>query len=152
MGHPIERTALFLVYHGRIQASLDRAARAWNTHQMRTEHQKTPLVMWHLSRTEAIRLGYWHSDPGDDFETASDPLYGVQGEGPLPHDPTPDFQPDAEDEIAQGIRINDDARLEKARELLPGIDFDRVDGNHGMNVYQEVVRGLLALQEEWDSE
>lgn len=139
----IEKTALFIVFQPRIQATLDAAAAAWNVHQMRTTGHKSPQVIWHLSRTEALRKGYWHEDPGDDLFTASDPLYGVDGQGPLPSDAV------MEEELVEGIRIHDDARLKQARILLAGVDLERDDGNRGMDVYQEVVRRLEELWDQW---
>lgn len=140
---PIQKIALFLVYQPRIQAMLDAAAAAWNSHQLRTEGHNSPQVLWHLSRSEGMRQGYWNEDPGDDILTASDPLYGVDGEGPLPPNPT------AEEEIEAGIREHDDTLLDQIRESLPDLDFEREDGNRGMNVYQQTVR---ALQESLDAE
>lgn len=144
MRNLVEKTALFLVYQPRIQATLDAAASAWNSHQLRSEAHNSPQVLWHLSKTEAEHQGYWNTDPGDDIVTATDPLYGVDGEGPLPPDAML-----AEEEMDAGLRVHDDARLQKARELLPDINFGREDGNRGMNVYQQVVRALQEVLDEW---
>ncbi|KAF7311732.1 Integrase catalytic domain-containing protein [Mycena indigotica] len=80
MDNAIERVCLFLVYQPRIQAALDRARDSWNHHKLRTEREKTPTAIFELSRQNAIRLGYWTGDPGDDIADVS-PDYGVDGEG-----------------------------------------------------------------------
>lgn len=152
MHDEIERTALFLVYQKRIQTRLDAFAAAWNVHGLRSEQNRSPQVIFHLSRAEGQRLGWWTNakDCGDDIETVMDPLYGVGGEGPLPEDFLSDLT--TEEEMDEGLRVHDDERLKKAHDLLPEIDFNREDGNHGMDVYQEVVAGLHAVQDEWDYE
>lgn len=148
MDNEIDRTALFLVFQPRIQKTLDAFAAAWNVHKLRTEQNRSPQVIFHLSRAEGQRLGWWTNakDCGDDLDTASDPFYGVEGAGPLPEDYT------VEEEMDEGIRVHDDARLAQACELLSGIDFYRDDSNRGMDVYQEVVAGLHAVQDEWELE
>lgn len=138
MDNPIHRIALFLVYYDRIQASLNRAAAAWNKHGMRTEKGKSPQIMWHLSRCEATRLGYWE-DPGDGIDIASDFYYGVDGQGPIPS------AEELEDEMDSGVRMHDDAVLAKARSLLGDIDLNRNDRNRGMDVYLEVAERLTAI-------
>lgn len=145
MDNDIDKTALFLVYSRRIQSRLDAFLLAWNRHGLRTEQNRSPHVIFHLSRSEGQRLGWWtDADYGDTIEDASDPLYGVDGVGPVPEILT------AEEEIGEGIRVHDDERLKKAQILLPGIDFEREDGNRGMDVYQEVVTALYAVQADWD--
>ncbi|KAK6993144.1 hypothetical protein R3P38DRAFT_3425961 [Favolaschia claudopus] len=84
MENPVHSACLFLVFKRRIQAALDRARDAWNHHRMRTQHDKTPIAIYELSRTAAITRGYWTGDPGDDMDAASDPLYGFDGDAPLP--------------------------------------------------------------------
>ncbi|KAK6993145.1 hypothetical protein R3P38DRAFT_2800892 [Favolaschia claudopus] len=84
MENPVHSACLFLVFKRRIQAALDRARDAWNHHRMRTQHDKTPIAIYELSRTAAIIRGYWTGDPGDDMDAASDPLYGFDGDAPLP--------------------------------------------------------------------
>jgi len=64
--------------------SLDRTRDAWNHHKLRTMRNKTPIAIFELSRQAAITRGYWTGDPGDDHQTASDPMYGFDGEAPLP--------------------------------------------------------------------
>ena len=43
-------------------------------------HNKTPIAIFELSRQAAITRSYWTGDPGDDYPTASDPMYGFDGE------------------------------------------------------------------------
>ncbi|KAJ7586790.1 hypothetical protein C8J56DRAFT_787630, partial [Mycena floridula] len=74
---------LYIVFHPRIQASLDQTLTSWNLHKMSTEHSKTPESIYALSRTKAINRGYWSGDPGDDIETASCLNYGRDSENKL---------------------------------------------------------------------
>lgn len=140
MEDAIHRTALFLVYQPQVQAALHRATNAWNVHHIRTEQANSPQVLWHLSRSKALRLGYWE-DPGDAVALASDPYYGVDGQGPMP---PPD---DVEGEMDEGVRVHDDAHLEAAARLIAarGIDLGRNDGNRSMDVYREVVDALYFM-------
>ncbi|KAK7015753.1 Integrase catalytic domain-containing protein [Favolaschia claudopus] len=145
MENPIHSTCLFLVFQRRIQAALDRARDAWNHHRMRTQHDKTPIAIYELSRTAAITRGYWTGDPGDDLNIASDPLYGFDGDATLPP-ANPDEpverteQPTGtEAERAGGILVNGDEDLTAAAELLGDFDCDRDDGNWGIEVYCEAV-------------
>ncbi|KAK7059525.1 Integrase catalytic domain-containing protein [Favolaschia claudopus] len=64
MENPIHSTCLFLVFQRRIQAALDRARDAWNHHRMRTQHDKTPIAIYELSRTAAITQDGTASAPG----------------------------------------------------------------------------------------
>lgn len=140
----IEKTALFLVYQPRIQASLSEAADAWNSHGLRTEGYRSPTRLYGLSRLLAKRLGYWDKDPGDSLEVASDPLYGIEEADLGPTYATP------EEEMAAGVRIHDEARLNEARELLQelDIDLDREDERWGVGVYLEVVAALRRLADD----
>ncbi|KAK6988935.1 hypothetical protein R3P38DRAFT_3391743 [Favolaschia claudopus] len=83
-------------------------------------------------------------DPGDDL-IASDPLYGFDGDAPLPP-ANPDEpvelteQPTGtEAERAGGILVNGDEDLTAAAELLGDFACDRDDGNWGIEVYCEAV-------------
>lgn len=58
MEDSVQRLCLFLVFHPRIQASLNRTRDAWNFHKVRTAKNKTPVALWNLSRMEAISRGY----------------------------------------------------------------------------------------------
>ncbi|KAJ7725804.1 hypothetical protein B0H16DRAFT_1332570 [Mycena metata] len=147
MENPIHSVCLFLVFHRRIQAALDRAREAWNHHRMRTQHDKTPVAMYELSRAAAITRGYWTGDPGDDNDVASDPLYGYDGEAPLPPAAAIVNEPlerteqpvGTGPEREGGILVNDDEELGRAKELLGEFDCDRDDGNWGIEVYVEAV-------------
>ncbi|KAJ7149994.1 hypothetical protein C8R46DRAFT_836031, partial [Mycena filopes] len=147
MENPIHSVCLFLVFHRRIQAALDRARDAWNHHRMRTQRDKTPVAIYELSRTAAITRGYWTGDPGDDATIASDPLYGYDGEAPQPPAGTTANEPlerteqpvGASVERESGILVNDDEDLLAAKELLGAFDCDRDDGNWGIEVYCEAV-------------
>ncbi|KAK7690570.1 hypothetical protein QCA50_005668 [Cerrena zonata] len=76
MENTIHRVCLFIVYQPRIQASLERTTNAWNNHRIRTAQNKTPIAIYELSKTKAIRLGYWNSDPDDDITDVAESLYG----------------------------------------------------------------------------
>ncbi|KAJ7117263.1 hypothetical protein C8R43DRAFT_1091216 [Mycena crocata] len=154
MKNSIHSSCLFLVFQPRIQASLDRSRDGWNHHMIRTERNKTPVALYELSRETAINRGYWTGDPGDDGETvANDPLYGYDGEAPLPpagelaEDPTaPEMEPTGIDaQRDAGICLNDDDELAAIRELLPHFDFDEDDGNWGIDVYCRAVVLLSAI-------
>lgn len=148
MENPIHSTCLFLVFHKRIQAALDRARDAWNHHRMRTQRDKTPIAIYELSRTAAMTRGYWTGDPGDDVQhVGSDPLYGYDGEAPLP--PAGSSGEDPLDRREQplgtaaerdaGILVNGDDELMEARQLLGDFDCDAEDGNWGIEIYCEAV-------------
>jgi hypothetical protein len=147
MENEIHRSCLFLVFQPRIQASLNRTRDAWNHHKVRTARNKTPIAMFELSREAAIRRGYWTGDMGDDLATATNPLYGYDGEAPLPpvadHHGEPDAVSQEPDGIAAereaGICINDDDDLQDVRELMPDFDFDSDDENWGIDVYCQAV-------------
>ena len=148
------RICLFLVFHKRIQASLDRTRLAWNNHKMRTERNRTPLAMYQLSREVAINRGYWTGDPGDPAGAVDD-LYGMDDSAPAPpaaelRDDTsaPREEPEQGNEDAQrgaGIMLNSDDELTDAEAQLGGFDFDRDDGNWGMEVYIEAVTLYYSL-------
>ncbi|KAJ7183595.1 hypothetical protein C8R46DRAFT_884066 [Mycena filopes] len=153
MENPIHSVCLFLVFHRRIQAALDRACDAWNHHRMRTQRDKTPIAVYELSRTAAITRGYWTGDPGDDANVvASDPLYGYDGEAPLPPALGANDEPlertqqpvGTAGEREGGILVNDDDDLLAAKGLLGEFDCDRDDGNWGIEVYCEAVILMMA--------
>lgn len=153
MENPIHSTCLFLVFHRRIQAALDRTRDAWNHHRMRTQHAKTPIAIYELSRTAAITRGYWTGDPGDDPNVvASDPLYGHDGEAPLPSAGVSANEPlerteqpvGTAAERESGILVNGDEDLMAAQELLGDFDCDRDDGNWGIEVYCEAVIRMVS--------
>jgi len=147
MGNAIERVCLFLVFLPRIQASLNETRDSWNLHKLRTEHCQTPQAIYELSRTKAIRAGYW-PDPGDDAALAVQPEYGVDEEAPAPpadelaHDPNSNEgeQPnDAESQRDAGIFVTDDGELEAMQAILGDFDFTEEDGNFGIDVYCRAV-------------
>jgi hypothetical protein len=152
MENPVHSACLFLVFHRRIQASLDRTREAWNHHRLRTMRDKTPVAIYELSREAAINRGYWTGDPGDDLASvAADPLYGYDGEAPVPissHGEDPLEQSEQPVGTAAerdgGILVNGDEELAAARELLGDFDCDEDDGNWGIEVYCEAVLRMLS--------
>ncbi|KAJ6612180.1 hypothetical protein B0H10DRAFT_2053277 [Mycena sp. CBHHK59/15] len=155
MKNEVHRSCLYLVYQPRIQASLDRTRDAWNHHKIRTERNKTPVAIYELSREYALARGYWTGDPGDDVEVvANDPLYGYDGEAPLPPPGESADNPDGlmggepvgvEAEREAGISLNDDDELAAIKELMPDFDFEEDDGNWGIEVYCRAVVYLSTL-------
>ncbi|KAJ7156473.1 hypothetical protein C8R43DRAFT_883916 [Mycena crocata] len=148
MENQIHAACLFLVFQPRVQASLDRTRDAWNHHKIRTAGNRTPIALFELSRKTAIRRGYWTGDMGDDLATASDPLYGYDGEAPAPPsggqedtDGHPQYAPPVgiQAEREAGICLNDDEELEEVRKLMEDFDFNFDDGNWGINVYCQAV-------------
>ena len=143
----LHRIALFLVFRPRIQQSLDEMMAAWNNHKLRGERNRSPNYIFDASRRKAIREGYWNSDPGDSIADASDPFYGVdeQDETSVP---TNELETDAaetpDEEVEAGIRVNKDEDLSHAQSFLPGFDYERDDGNWGIEVYIEVLQALAA--------
>ncbi|KAI1790623.1 hypothetical protein LXA43DRAFT_890572 [Ganoderma leucocontextum] len=146
------RVCLFLVYHHRIQESLDRTRHAWNHHKIRTERNKTPVALFELSREMAMQRGYWTGDPGDSIEDASDPLYGVDGHAPPPpsnevsEDPTnaSNTPEGLEEERTAGITTNTDSELEEAQRLLADFDLLRDDEFWGIDIYCQAVTTYFA--------
>jgi len=147
MGNAIQRVCLFLVFLPRIQASLDETRHSWNLHKMRTEHFKSPQAMYELSRTKAMRAGYW-PNPGDDEDVAADPEYGVDGEEQAP--PADELADDprsaegdepvaADAQRDAGIFITGDGELDEMRQALGDFDFVEDDGNFGIDVYLRAV-------------
>lgn len=149
----MQRLCLFLVFHPRIQASLNRTRDAWNFHKVRTAKNKTPVALWNLSQMEAISRGYWTGDPGDPADIAADLFYGCDGDAPLPpedeivEDPSEllDREPEA-----TGTAQTIDVDLDNAREVLEGFYFEEDDGNWGIDVYLRAVESMYALMEESD--
>ena len=150
MEFEIHRVCLFLVFHKHIQASLDRTRDAWNHHKIRTEHNRTPVALYALDRQKAITHGYWTGDSGDSVEDVmGDPSYGVDTQAPPPpaaelrtdpSGPLPEPRPDTGTaERDAGIAVNDDDELERARRLMHDFNFDRDDGNWGIDVYVQAV-------------
>ncbi|KAJ7694335.1 hypothetical protein B0H17DRAFT_1131977 [Mycena rosella] len=103
--------------------------------------------MFELSRETAIRRGYWTGDMGDDLNTAADPLYGYDGEAPLPPITEQHGEPEIVSQEPVGIDaereadicVNDDDELRGVQELMPDFDFGRNDENWGIDVYCEAV-------------
>ncbi|KAL1739609.1 hypothetical protein HDZ31DRAFT_85824 [Schizophyllum fasciatum] len=156
MENLIHRTCLYLVFCKRVQDALDRARDAWNHHQLRTEGNRTPIAIYELSREEAILRGHWTGDGdpyGDPPEVAHHPNYAVDGEATDPcsqgtGEPLDRMeQPTGIDaERAAGVAINDDAELDFVRHILTehGLDWDRDDGNWGINVYCQAMEIMIA--------
>ncbi|KAJ7234500.1 hypothetical protein B0H12DRAFT_1027960 [Mycena haematopus] len=144
MENPVHAACLYLVFHNRIQASLDRTREAWNHHQLRTERHKTPVALYELSREAAIQRGYWTGDPGD-YPNDVNELYGYDGDAPPP--PVEPGEPlhrmeqpsGATAEREAGILVTDDEELLTAKELLGDFNYDRDDSNWGIDVYCEAV-------------
>ncbi|KAK0445297.1 uncharacterized protein EV420DRAFT_1314236 [Desarmillaria tabescens] len=144
MENSVHRICLFLVFHPRIQASLNRTRDAWNHHQLRTEHYKTPIAIYELSREKAIRRGYWTGDPGDHADQVrGDPHYGVDGdiENDYPYAPPEAVQ----EQDPADTEVNHDEDIDMARKLMGDFDFERDDLNWGIEVYCEVVSILTAI-------
>ena len=146
MNIPIHRIALFLVFQPHIQSSLDRMMAAWNNHRLRGEGNWSPIYIFNASRQKAIREGYWDTDPGDSIADASNPFYGVdeQDETAVPTNELGDDMETAEEEVEAGTRVNTEEELTYARSLLQGFDFQKDDGNWGIEVYLEVLQALQA--------
>ncbi|KAF5340938.1 hypothetical protein D9611_006018 [Ephemerocybe angulata] len=150
---PIHLVCLYLVFQPRIQASLDRAGKAWNRHRVRTARSKTPLAMYELSRERAINAGYWTGDPGDGVEVV-DEGYGEDGEANFlppkdvldddPVAPRSDVFDTTEAEKEAGIFIVDDEEIAAARSALGSMDFSEDDGNFGIDIYCTAVTRLFA--------
>lgn len=146
MDIPEHRSCIFLVFQRRIQASLNRAKEAWNFHQMCTEHNKTPIALFSISRQTAISRGYWTGDPGDPVEDAIDPFYGFDGAAPMP--PAQEQLDDPpvlnEDPELAGLGEAQTEELENCRQRLEELQFDcdREDGNWGINVYLSALHAL----------
>ncbi|KAH9932139.1 uncharacterized protein BXZ73DRAFT_46932 [Epithele typhae] len=153
MNNNSHRVCLFLVFHKRIQDSLDRSRQAWNSHKLRTEHNMSPHALYELSKEEAIQRGYWTGDPGDPAENI-DSMYGVDDSAPIPPaddirgDPTaPRQEPSATNPDAQksaGIMLNTDEEIEEARRVLHDVDMERDDSNWGIEVYIEALTVFMA--------
>lgn len=152
MDDPIHRICLYLVFQNRVQKSLDRTLDAWNHHKIRTEHNKTPIAIFELSRQTAITRGFWTGDPGDEVDVAADAMYGFDGEAPNPppsnlYDDPSCVQADnigSADEMEAGILVNSDDELNEVQGMLGNLDFEKDDGNWGINVYCEAVITLLS--------
>ncbi len=146
----VHRVCLFLVFHKRIQDSLDRTRDAWNHHKIRTERNRTPVALFELSREKAILRGYWTGDPGDSLaDVQDDPSYGVDDRAPPPPPDETRTDPgghgeqppvgDTDAERGAGVVINSEDELERAKEIMSDFDFDRDDKNWGIDVYIEAV-------------
>ncbi|KAE9384254.1 hypothetical protein BT96DRAFT_892551 [Gymnopus androsaceus JB14] len=154
MENIIHRICLYIVYQPRIQASLEQTKKSWNMHKLRTEHNKSPVSIYQLSRTKAINRGYWYNDPGDNLEEISEDSYGQEDVGVLsppmvelredPHSREDREFSSVEEEREQGILINEDMEIQLAREVLQGLDVTRGDGNWGIDVYCQAVITMQA--------
>jgi hypothetical protein len=149
MSNPLHRVCLFLIFLPRIQRSLNRTRNAWNLHKVSTAGNRTPTALFELSREIAVNRGYWTGDPGDDFETASDPLYGFDGEASMP--PAAEVQSDprvrldepeyvsVDEQRAAGVLLNDEDELGWVREMCPNFDFEEEDGEWGIGKFNSLV-------------
>jgi hypothetical protein len=152
MDNLVHRTCLYLVYEDRIQHALDRSKDAWNHHEIRTAHYRTPIAQFEISREKAINQGYWTGDAGDSIDEASQSFYGVDSDAPIPpademagEPSAPRMEPlDPADQAAQGISVHTDEELEDARMLLHGFDYHRDDKNWGLDVYCQAVELMFA--------
>lgn len=105
-----------------------------------------------MSRERGLREGWWRHDPGDPVDVASDPLYGVDGEGPLP--PSDEIRQERSGEGVDDVDGEDfvDEKMElvdRAARLLEGkIDLAEDDMNWGINVFTRAVLLLSAIDEE----
>lgn len=160
MESPIDRVCLYLVFQPRIQQSLDETVVSWNNHKIRTAGNKSPIAIYELSRQHAINRGYWTGDPGDDIETASNPLYGHDPSAPAPpadellDDPTEledddseadgTTEKDTEKEKSSGICVNEEEEIEVVRDVLKDWDLAVEDGNHGIDMYCQAVLAVTS--------
>ncbi|KAI0040528.1 hypothetical protein FA95DRAFT_1502737 [Auriscalpium vulgare] len=149
MEDPAHRACLILVFLPRIQESLNRTMDAWNHHSIRTAQHRTPLALYELSREKALRGGYWTGDPGDPPEDASDPLYGVDFDAPMPPaDEVRDEEHEAgfaaEGDTEQDDIGEDNEELTDAQDLLSDIDLQADDQKWGIDTYCEAVLLLQA--------
>lgn len=149
----VHKVCLILVFHDRIQESLNRTAHAWNHHRVRTEGNLSPVALFELSRERGLREGWWQYDPGDPVEIANNPEYGVDGQGPTP--PEDEMREEWErahrQDVEAGFEVDDEKEemLEEARRHLHGrIDLTRDDLNWGIEVYLEAVTLLTAILNE----
>jgi hypothetical protein len=152
MDNAIHRVCLYHVFFPRIQESLERACFAWNNHQIRTEQNRTAIILFELSRTELTRIGKWTGDPGDENSTASHPHYGVDGEGPLPPaeeilqeatEVQEDWSMDEDIEKENGVRVNGAEELTEGLKYLAGFDLAQDDGNFGIHVFPNAVAHFI---------
>jgi len=149
----LHRIALYLCFGQRIQKSLDEMKAAWNAHSLRGEGNQSPDLLWNISKTEAIANGTW-PDPGDPVHIAASSLYGVDDEDDI-SPPIQEIDEDPDDvqaEVDDGIRVNTDAELREAQQLLADFDFNRDDGNWGIDVYIDAVRRLAEVYPQGRSE
>ncbi|KAK0482986.1 hypothetical protein EDD18DRAFT_1084541 [Armillaria luteobubalina] len=146
MENSVHRISLFLVFYHRIQASLDRTRDAWNHHQLSTEHYKTPIAIYELSREKAMRRGYWTGDPGDSVdEVRENQYYGIDGDinDNYPFAPP---EPTVKEDEAE-VALNEDEEIKFVKELMGDFDFEAEDSNWGIEVYCEAVIRLTAIVE-----
>ncbi|KAJ7592085.1 hypothetical protein C8J56DRAFT_781303 [Mycena floridula] len=145
----VHHICLYIIFQPQIQASLQRTISSWNLHRMRTEHYKTLISIYELSREKAIVRGHWSGDPGDDIATASHVDYGRESENePMPpldelqDDPVCPIRADytsVDEERNDGVFLNDDDEIATGRRLLEGLDLIAEDQNWGINLYCEAV-------------
>lgn len=142
MDNPFERVCLFLVYEKRIQAALDCIKAAWNRHKLRTERNKSPLALYMESKRIAERDGYWHGDPGDIADVVDAAEYGIDTEAPAP--PADELQSDPIGRSTENVKDADEleGQLKYAKEAMSNFDFERADGNWGIDVYCEAVQTM----------
>ncbi len=149
MDNSVHHICLFLVFHPRIQASLDCTLDAWNHHQLHMEHYKTPITIYELSWEKAICHGYWTGDPGNGInEVRRDPYYGIDGNI---HDNYPFAPPEVDrvmnEEDEAKVALNNDEDIKFVKMLMADFNFDAEDSNWGIKVYCEAVIRLLAIVE-----
>jgi hypothetical protein len=148
MDNAVHRVCLYHVFFPCIQASLEQARLAWNNHQIRTERNRTPIMLFELSRVELLRAGKWTGDPGDEIDIADHPLYGVDGEGPLPPadetlceetEEQKDWPLNEDLEKENGVRVNSENELAEGLTYLAGFDLAQDDDESGIQVYCKAV-------------
>ncbi|KAJ7429696.1 hypothetical protein B0H11DRAFT_1766652 [Mycena galericulata] len=161
MENPVHRICLYIVFKPRIQHSLDETRASWNLHKIRTAGNKSPTVIYELSKTRAINRGYWTGDPGDDIQTASERTYGEDPAEQLPPadelagDPTsPDRSeyPDVAAERDAGVFVTEDEEIREGREILEDLDVTGDDGNWGIDIYCRAVLLFTAHLENMGSQ
>lgn len=144
MTNAVHRVCLFLVFQPQIQQSLDCTRSAWNLHKILSEKNQNLVLLYKLSKQDAIHRGYWHGDPGDSVHDASLPNYGYDPQAPIP--PANELTNDPNDGDLERADpqtyVNDDEEILSARNVLEGFDLERDDGNWGIDMWFEAVQNV----------
>ena len=102
---------------------------AWNNHPMRTNKNQSPLQIW--------TQGFYTSSNKGDLLHETDPefhLYGIDWDGPFP-----EFQTNNNVVIPE---LNVDISQGNLEYIMNSFNPLQDDGNHGINLYNEILREL----------